>query len=743
MADARVAAAIANWAPRFVANGVDANDFERTTARIETWDEWLGAWVETGDVHREIGEEAERDGRSVTAGEAFASAAVAYHFAKFVWVVDVELNRETTLRAREMLYAAHRLLDPSAERVEIPFDGASLAGNLRGPRDAPLVLLLAGLDSTKEEFLRWEDVFLSRGLATFSLDGPGQGESGFETTIRPDYEAAVSAALDVLDWPRPVGAAGVSLGGYYAPRAAAAEPRVRAVAGVSGPYNFGECWGGLPELTRETFRHHSGAGDDDEARAAALELDLGPVIGGLVQPALMVTGRLDRLIPWEQTQRIAHEARNGRFVLFEDGNHVCNNIPYKYRPSWRTGSQGSSLVWDKFSPAEMARRYTLARELMDQHDLGALVVFGNSGVSRGNMANPFWLSNHLDLHHCYLVVPADPDEETALYTGLTNHVPNAREVTDVPIVEWGTYDPAAVVAGRLRGLGIASGRVGLVGVNATFSMGMPYAHHARLRDELPGLELVDVTGPYAGLRLVKSDEEVEWLRKGAALTDAGLLAVAEGARPGTSEIELVALGEAAYRPAGGMPRIMFLRSMAMDDPTGCLPAQNPSRRRLEAGDVVITEFSASYWGYTGQIQRPIFVGAEPAGEWRRMFDVAFDAYERIAATIGPGATEAEVIRAGSVIGEAGYAIYDDLVHGYGVDIMPPIIDRACVSHWPWDDTRETPPGRTFEEGMAVVIQPNPITPDERMGLQLGELNVVRTDGAESLHGVSFKPLIAA
>ena len=333
--DARVQAAIDNWAPRFVANGVDVNDFQRTTRRIESWNGWLDAWVETGDVHRALAEKGEAEGNSVTAGEAFVAAAVCYHFAKFVWVVDVERNRETTERAKEALYRAHLHLDPAAERVEIPYGAARLAGNLRRPAGAesvPLVLLVPGLDSTKEEFFHWENVFLARGLATFSLDGPGQGESGFDLTIRPDYETAVAAALDALAWEEPVGAAGVSLGGYYAPRAAAREPRLRAVAGVSGPYNFGACWDGLPGLTRETFRHHSGAGDDDDARAKAHELDLAPVIRELAQPALLVTGRQDRLIPPEQTKRIADEAPNAAFVLLEDGNHVCNNVPYKWRP---------------------------------------------------------------------------------------------------------------------------------------------------------------------------------------------------------------------------------------------------------------------------------------------------------------------------------------------------------------------------------------------------------------------------
>jgi 2,6-dihydroxypseudooxynicotine hydrolase len=333
--DARVQAAISNWAPRFVSQGVDFSDFRRTTSTLERWDNWLGAWVGNGELHQGLAEEAEAAGNALTAGEAWVRAALSFHFAKFVWHVDDALNREATERAKAAIYAAHRCLDPRARRIEIPFEDGTLVGNLRRPAGddgAPLVLLLPGLDSAKEEFFNWEDVFLRRGMATFSFDGPGQGESGFVTHIRPDYEAAVTAALDSLAWDGPVGACGVSLGGYYAPRAAAREPRLAAVAGVSGAFNFGECWEHLPGLTREAFQHHTGAADEDEARAKAFELDLGPVIADLDRPALMVTGKLDRLIPWEQTKRIADEAALGRFVLYEEGNHVCNNIPYKYRP---------------------------------------------------------------------------------------------------------------------------------------------------------------------------------------------------------------------------------------------------------------------------------------------------------------------------------------------------------------------------------------------------------------------------
>jgi Xaa-Pro dipeptidase len=400
-------------------------------------------------------------------------------------------------------------------------------------------------------------------------------------------------------------------------------------------------------------------------------------------------------------------------------------------------------MWARFTPAEMARRWRLARQLMDRHDLRALLLFGNSGVNRHNQAGVFWLSNHLDLHHCYLLAPRDEAIEPALYTGLGNHVPDARRIAEVPVVAWGGHDPAATVAGRLRATGITRGRLGIVGVNATFGMGMPYQHHATLRRALPDLELVDVTADLAELRAVKSEEEIGWLRRAAEYTDRAVDALHAEVTPGIPEYALLGIVEGAYRSDGGLPHIAFVRSMPMAEPDGCLPAQNPSGRRLAEGDVIITEISASYWGYSGQIHRPVFVRAEPTAAWQRLFDAALDAYREIVRVLRPGATEADVVRAASVIGERGYAIYDDLVHGYGVDIHPPVIDRSCCRYWPWDETRPAPAGRHFERDMAVVVQPNPVTPDERMGLQLGALTVVTDAGAQTLHRVPFEPVITA
>jgi Xaa-Pro dipeptidase len=404
-------------------------------------------------------------------------------------------------------------------------------------------------------------------------------------------------------------------------------------------------------------------------------------------------------------------------------------------------AQGKNWVsYPRFSASEFERRNQLARDLMRREELAALLLFGNSGNSRHNQANVYWLTNYLDLHHNYLILPLEGDP--TLLVGLVNHVPNAQLISVIPDTRWGTYKVAEEIVPQLQKNGIGRGRVGLVGVNATFEIGMPYQHFTQLQESMPEVEWVDMTRDFARLRLVKSEEEFAWLKKAAEFTDSTVAALEQEIRLGMTEYELIAIIESSYRRLGGQPHLAYLRSMPMDAPTACVPAQNVSDRPIQSGDVIIMEISASFGAYSGQIQRPIAVGRDPTREWQKLFDVGVQAYLHLCSTLRPGATEADAIKAAVCIGEAGYRIYDDLLHGFGVDIQPPLIDQSCCAFWPWDDSHPAPRGRTIEKDMAVVIQPNPITPDERMGLQVGGLTRITEAGAVSLQEFPMKFVVA-
>ncbi len=232
-------------------------------------------------------------------------------------------------------------LRPPAERVAIPYRGQQLAGFLRLPAGVsrpPIMVMVPGLDSAKEELEAYEIPFLQRGIATLMVDGPGQGEAEYSLPIQGNYEEPVAAMVDWLmarqdvDTSR-IGLWGVSLGGYYATRAAAFEKRIKACIGLAGPYDFSDNWDKMPELTREAFRVRAHCKTDDEARQQAATLSMKNGVAQQIScPLFLVTGKQDRIVPWQDTQRVAQEASGPvKLLIVEDGNHIANNRPYRWR----------------------------------------------------------------------------------------------------------------------------------------------------------------------------------------------------------------------------------------------------------------------------------------------------------------------------------------------------------------------------------------------------------------------------
>src|ERR1700686_3866975 len=118
----RVQLAAHHWRPRFVANGIDVNDFEEVLAKTTEWADWGPNWQAVGAMHEELGHEAERHQRTLSATAAYQRAAWCYHLGKFLWFEDPLLHAYLRDRAVAVYRKALAHLAPPAERLEIPFE---------------------------------------------------------------------------------------------------------------------------------------------------------------------------------------------------------------------------------------------------------------------------------------------------------------------------------------------------------------------------------------------------------------------------------------------------------------------------------------------------------------------------------------------------------------------------------------------------------------------------------------------
>lgn len=366
----------------------------------------------------------------------------------------------------------------------------------------------------------------------------------------------------------------------------------------------------------------------------------------------------------------------------------------------------------RFSHAEMRRRRTALLEAAAERGVSRLLVVGADRSGTGVQ----WLTGWPVTREAATIV--DADHRDVLLVGFYNHVPQARELAVDADVAWVGPSAAASVTDELDRRGHGSGALGVIG---------PLRAATAEALASTGVEIVDLNPVYTRLRQVKSPEEVDWLRRGAALSDAGIAALTDGLRSGLSEYELCDLVERAYVPLGGTTHIHYFGVTPMSAPSRANPAQYPSARRVEAGDSVMLELSAAFGGYAGQVLRTFAVEADATPLYQDLHDVAESAFDAIASVLRDGTTPEEIVDAAAVIEEAGFTTLDDLVHGFGGGYLPPVLGSRSRDL----DNAHAGPVRA---GMTLVVQPNVVTPDGSAGVQFGELLLVTERGAERLHG---------
>lgn len=393
-------------------------------------------------------------------------------------------------------------------------------------------------------------------------------------------------------------------------------------------------------------------------------------------------------------------------------NHPVSRIAAALEPRLQAILQQE---YPRFSAAEYARRHAALAAVMDKHGCDHLLVVTDHRA--GNA--PQWITGWPGTAEAYVIFR--PGGRMVMHMEWHNHVPLARRITQDVDVRWGQHQGIALTVDELRRRGAK--RVGLIGPLVV----------SKFRQLEAAFDMVLLDADYTQLRMRKSAEEIDWLRIGAALSDAGMRALVAGTRPGMDERELAALVESAYVGIGGTTMIHYIGVTAMDAPHLFVPPQLPSTRRVRAGDIVTCELSAYWWDYPGQVLRTFTVDADPTPRYRELHAAAEATFDAVTAVLRHGTTMEAILEATAEIERRGCTICDDLVHGFGGGYFQPIIgSRSRMAG-------RGLPQMTLEENMTVVVQPNPVTTEadeaRRSGVQTGELLRITRDGFERMHGL--------
>jgi Xaa-Pro aminopeptidase len=377
-------------------------------------------------------------------------------------------------------------------------------------------------------------------------------------------------------------------------------------------------------------------------------------------------------------------------------------------------------VYEQFSEAEYRRRYEALRAKMRERDLDcAIVPGGPNHWSFG--AGMLWLSGHWEWHAManYVVFPLE-GEPTLIYSMGGTHIEATRcasAIKDVRQSRMGRF--GEVMVERIKELGLERGRIGLLEVDPRFHEYLPVNQYNVLREGLPEASFSFEEGLMHELVYRKSPEELECIRKAGQLCGAAMEALAARCRPGVTEYQLKAAACAAILEGGGDVDFTIIGSTPMADPAMIFGNPRPSGRVLQEGDIVMMELAAGYRGYSAQIGSPICLG-EPPRKVRRFFDeVVLPGFEKMVAVTRAGHRLDELVEAGRFYRQQG--VQSRPIHAHGIDFV------SSLPHI-WIDQAEAEPfERELQPGMVLVVEPNAVTGDGRLGMFFGHTFIV-TEG---------------
>jgi pimeloyl-ACP methyl ester carboxylesterase len=332
-------------------HGADLTEVATIASTIESGDkdQWYKSFTATAE-QLEIA--ASDEGKpALTRRDALWRASMYHRYAGAI-LPPLDPRAVDALAARRCAFGEAAVLHPPRiESVEVPVGDDFLPGWLcHGDRSdpnvpAPLVIVVGGTDGSAEEmYFAVGNALTELGYAVLTFDGPGQGEALRRgITARPDFETVIAAIIDHvaarpdIDESR-IGLVGHSLGGLYATRAAAFEPRIRSTVVSSAPEAVDGIFSG-PELVSEAddpvmnflqtmFLAVTGSDTAQQAADTLALFRLGDAAGRIEIPLLALYGGDDGMVDVGVGERMvaAVPASDKRLVVFPSGtpgSHHC------------------------------------------------------------------------------------------------------------------------------------------------------------------------------------------------------------------------------------------------------------------------------------------------------------------------------------------------------------------------------------------------------------------------------------
>ncbi|MFB0994130.1 MAG: M24 family metallopeptidase [Paracoccaceae bacterium] len=408
---------------------------------------------------------------------------------------------------------------------------------------------------------------------------------------------------------------------------------------------------------------------------------------------------------WENTRSKLDQAQN--FARMK-------NTPY-YRDA----------VYPQFSRAEYERRFKALRKKMAQYDLDVVICPG--GPSHWSFGGGMlWLSGHWEWHcMCAYVVFPREGEPTLVYGMGGTHIEAVRRevavaIQDVRSSRNGEF--AVVIAERIKELGFADGRIGLLEVEPRNRDYMPVNQYLSLKQELPQAETIFTQGFMHELLVIHSEEELECVRHAGKLCTNAMHSIADRARPGATEQDLRAAAGSAILAGGGDIDFLIIGSTPMDNPAMVFGNPRPSLRVLSKGDIIIMELAAGYRGYSAQIGQPICLGSPPKKIQTFWDEIAKPGYELVTDCIRPGRHISDMVEAAKYFRDKGQQSRPIVTHGIDFTSEGPhaFIEGAKTHDY----------DAILRPGMVLMPEPNPITADGMFGIFVGHTFIVTEDGRE-------------